>query len=258
MGYRFRLCLLLIFALGSAGCSKQALLEKIASPEQQAAAKGYIDLLRQHQYESIEKAMDPSLAGPTLHESLVAMAAAIPDGDPTTVTLVGAQTFSTTSYSTVNVTLEYHFASQWLLANVATKTQGGATTIVGFHIDTRVTSLEEQNKFTLTHKSPLQYLLLVFAVVIPLFILFALIVCIRTRIARKKWLWILFILVGAGKIAVDWTTGEFSVQILSFQLFGASAYAPLYGAWTVAVSVPLGAIVFLLDRKRLSAGSGGT
>jgi hypothetical protein len=55
-----------------------------------------------------------------------------------------------------------------------------------------------------------------------------------------------------GKFSVNWTTGQWAVSLTSVQLFCASAFAPLYGPWTIAVSLPLGALVFLLLRRRLS------
>ncbi|MBI1397584.1 MAG: hypothetical protein GC151_16545 [Betaproteobacteria bacterium] len=79
--------------------------------------------------------------------------------------------------------------------------------------------------------------------------LYALVACIRTRVPRRKWLWIVFIVLGVGKLAVDWTIGECRVFPASMQLFSASAFSSPYGPWTVAVSLPVGAIEFLLYRK---------
>jgi hypothetical protein len=56
-------------------------------------------------------------------------------------------------------------------------------------------------------------------------------------------------LLGVGKFAVNWTTGQWGFMPLSFQLFSAGAFAPLYGAWTLSISLPIGAIWFLLRRK---------
>ena len=68
---------------------------------------------------------------------------------------------------------------------------------------------------------------------------------------RRKWIWILFILFGIGQFAINWTTGQWSVKLLQLQLFGAGTFAPLFGPWTVFVSLPVGAIIFLLQRKKL-------
>jgi hypothetical protein len=239
--------------LAIVGCSPQTLLEKFTTPEEQAAAKGYIELLRQQQYEAVEKAMDPSLTGPSMRQTLVAMSAAIPASKPTSVKLIGAQRFKSTSFSTVNLTFEFQYPANWLVTNVAFKQQGGARTIIGLRVYPQSTSLEERNKFRLTGKTPLEYLVLALAVMVPLFIIYTLIVCIKTKLRGKKWPWVLFILFGFGKFAVDWTTGESSFGLLSVQLFGASAAAQLYGPWILAASVPIGAIMFLLKKKQLSA-----
>jgi hypothetical protein len=239
--------------IGIAGCSKQELLQKFASPEEQAVARSYFDLLRQQQYEAIEKAMDPSISGPSVHQTLVAMAAAMPAGNPISVTLVGAQRFKSTDYSTVNLSFEYRFPAKWLVTNVALKNQGNRTTIVGFHIYPEAASLQEQYRFTLGGKAPLQYLVLALAIVVPVFILYALVVCIRTRLKGKKWPWILFILLGFGRFSVNWTTGHWSFGLVSIQLFGVSGAAQLYGPWIIAVSFPIGAVIFLLRKKTLGA-----
>lgn len=54
------------------------------------------------------------------------------------------------------------------------------------------------------------------------------------------------------KFSVDWTTGQWGIMPLSFQLLGAGAFAPAYGSWVISVSLPLGAIIFMMKRKGLS------
>jgi len=238
--------------IGIVGCSKQVLLQKFASPEEQAVAKDDFNLLRQQQYDAIEKMMDPSISGPSVHQTLVAMAASIPDGNPTSVTLVAAQRIKSADYSTVNLTFEYQFPAKWLLTNVALKKRDSSTTIVGFHVYPRSASLQEQNKFTLGHKAPFQHLILALAIAVPLFILCTLVVCIKTKLRGKKWPWILFIIFGVGKVAVNWTTGQWSFGLISIQLFGASGVARPYGPWIFAVSFPIGAVIFLIGKGKLS------
>ncbi len=256
--------LLLLFA----GCSQSDLVQKFASPEDQALAKSYIDLLRQHRFEDIEKVADSSIGGASLHNTLVKMAALIPPGEPTSVTLVGAHRSSVNlvgahrmniaDSSTVNLTFEYGFSGKWLVINVAVKRQGGSTTIVGFRVIPQPASLEEQNKFTLIGKTQIQYLVFTLTIILPLLTLYVLVVCVRTKLKGRKWPWVLFIIFGFGKFAVNWTTGQWAFAPLSLQLFSASAFAPLYGQWTFAISFPLGAATFLLLRRRLSAPAVGS
>jgi hypothetical protein len=63
----------------------------------------------------------------------------------------------------------------------------------------------------------------------------------------------LFILFGVGNFALDWTTGEWQFAPLHVHLLSASVSANLYGPWVLSVSVPLGALLFLWRRRRLSA-----
>lgn len=244
---------LLLLAL--AGCNQADMIQKFASPADETLAKGYIDLLRQQRFEDIEKAADPSIAGSALHDTLVQMATFIPSGEPSTIRLVGAHRMSKDDSLTVNLTYEYGFSGKWILTNVAVKNHGGKTTIVGLSVVPQPASLEEQNRFALAGKAPIQYLIFALAIVFPLLTLWALIVCVRTKFKGRKWPWVLFVIFGFGKFAVNWTTGEWVFAPLAFQLFSAGAMAPLYGQWTIAIALPVGAVTFLALRKKLNAAA---
>jgi hypothetical protein len=68
---------------------------------------------------------------------------------------------------------------------------------------------------------------------------------------KKKWLWLIFIVLGIGKLVVNWTTGQVFFSELAIQLPAGGAGAQAYGPWQVYASIPLGAITFLIRRKRL-------
>jgi hypothetical protein len=243
-------CLMLLLA----SCSQQELMQKLASPIEQATARAYIDQLRSRDFAGIEKAADTTIAGPALDATLEKMADLIPSEAPVAVKLVGAQRSVMSGVTTLNLTFEYQFPGRWVVANVATKSKEGTTTIVGFHVHPESSSLESANRFTLSGKSALQYVVLGAAIVATIFTLVVLVVCIKTKMKRRKWLWILFILFGIGKLSVNWTTGQWAFMALAAQLFSASAAAmPAYSPWMVSVSLPLGAILFLVNRRRLQA-----
>ncbi len=132
---------------------------------------------------------------------------------------------------------------------------GGTRSIVGFNVTPEAQSLESQNRFTLSNKSALQYTVLALAPLAALLTLYALVVCIRTRLAGRKWPWVLFILFGFGNLSVNWNTGQWGLTPLALQLFSASASAQIYSPWNIAVSLPIGAICFLLLRQKLRAQS---
>jgi hypothetical protein len=235
-----------------AACSQEEILQKIASPADQAIARKYIDDLRTLDFVDIEKVADPSIADELAGGTLAKMAALIPATTPTSVTLVGANRFSSGSAGTVlNLTFEYQFGSQYLLTNVATKTKRGVMTIVGFRVQPETASLETQNQFRLSGRSALQYAVLGGAIIAAIFTLVVLVICIRTKMKRRKWLWILFVLFGFGKLSVNWATGQWGVMVLAAQLFSASGTAAFFGPWIVSVSLPVGAVIFLINRRIL-------
>ena len=93
--------------------------------------------------------------------------------------------------------------------------------------------------------------MLTYAVCVALFTLVVLVVAAKTKMKRRKWLWILFIIFGIGKFSVNWTTGQWGVQFFALQLFSASSYSDLYGPWIISASLPIGAVIFLLRRNSI-------
>jgi hypothetical protein len=252
MIYRYAAGVFLMLLLAS--CSQEELMQRLASPDEQASARAYIDQLRSRDFTAIEKSADSTIAGPALDGTLGKMADLFPIGPPHSVKLVGAQRSSMSGVTTLNLNFEYQFPGRWVVANVATKSKEGVTTIIGFHVYPESSSLESANRFTLSGKSVLQYVVLGAAIAAGLFTLVVLVVCIRTKMRRRKWLWILFILFGLGKLSVNWTTGQWGFMALAVQLFGVSAVAAsTYSPWMVSVSLPLGAALFLINRRRLQA-----
>jgi hypothetical protein len=245
--------LLAVAAMVLTGCDQASMINKMMPPKAEEAAKNYIELLGQHRFEDIENNLDRSIVTPETRDMLSRMAQMIPAQQPKSIKVVGLNVFSGPNVSTVNITFQYEYQSKWLLINVATQKKGNVTSIIGFNVSELTDSLENINRFKLTDKTMLQYTVLVLAITVPIFCIYALVMCIRTRMERRKWLWVLFVLFGVAKLSVNWTTGEWAINLLSINLLGVSALAPAYGPWIISVSLPLGAIIFLLRRKNLLA-----
>ena len=87
---------------------------------------------------------------------------------------------------------------------------------------------------------------------VPVLIVWSLIRWIKTPMRSFKWLWIIFILVGFCVLSLNWSTGEVAIQIVTIRVpVVTPGRAGPYAPWTLTVSVPLGAIVFLLWRGAL-------
>ena len=232
------------------GCSKEDMLSKFASPEDQARAKSYLSQIHNHDFSAIERDIDPSLKSVITPDLLEKMANFTPTGDPTSIKLVGAQENNSPGSRSINITFEYDWGDKWFIENLAVREKDGVNTVIGLHVFSIPKSMEEQNKFTLGGKTVVQYAILVAAVGAVVLTLYALVACIRTKHLRRKWLWVLFILVGFGSVGVNWTTGQTGYQILQIKLFSAGAAAEFYGPWIITLGIPVGAIWFLLRRRQ--------
>jgi hypothetical protein len=225
-------------------------MKKFAPPEAVSIARSYVEMLRQGKFDQIEHDLDSSTQDPHAQDTFAKMAAVFPAEATKSVKVVGANVFYGPEYSRTNITLEYEFPSKWLLANVVTQKKGPVSTIVGFNVTPIRDSLENLNTFTLVGKNAIQYAIFTIAVCSLLFSFYIFVLCARTRAVKLKWLWMLFILVGVGRLAVNWTTGEWAFTLFAVQIPCIAANRPLYGPWTVAAFMPIGAILFLNYRWR--------
>jgi hypothetical protein len=248
---RFKYLVGVAFFVFLLGCDYAAMMRKWTPPEAEANARNYVELLRQGKFERIEHDLDTSVTDSNIRDTFAKMAALFPAGDPESVKVVGAHTFHGQGYSTADITLEYQFPNKWLLVSVATQSKGDVSTITGFHVNPMADSLENLNEFSLRGKGAGQYLILTCTVCALLFSLYVLVLCVRAKTLKTKWLWMLFILVGLARLAVNWTTGEFTFTLFGFQIPCVAATRTLYGPWTVALYLPVGAILFLHHRWKM-------
>ena len=140
-----------------------------------------------------------------------------------------------------NVCFELHYPVLWLLADGAAQNTHGHATLVRLNSAPRSDSLENLTRCSLAGKSGAQYAILGCVAAAAVLSVYALV-----RAMRAPGLRLIFILVGFGKLAVDCSTGVLSLKLPALQLCSAAALAPLYRSWSVAVCLPLGALVFLL------------
>ena len=250
-------CLVSAFVIGLllAGCDQKALLEKFVPKDDDAFARRFLDAIRTGDYTAADQMLISSLRGAKSKSGLREINRVLAYGEPVSVEITGCNVFTNASSQgttrTTNLSYQIHFPDSWAAGNIAIGHQGSSTAIVDSHFRSIPDSLEVLNRFTFARKSVVHYLVFALCIAIPLLILVALIVCIRSRI-RRKWLWIIFILLGFVQFRFDWSSGHFNVQPISLALFGASAFRPgPYAPWTLGFAIPVGAILFLALRRRV-------
>lgn len=253
------LLLLLCGTLPLASCSptegfKESWAYRFVPKDKVDLAKRYVAALQDGKIGIVEDDLDPSYFDTSIETTLNKIVALFPKEKPRSVSLIGANVTTNAGGQTLYaITLEYAFSHDWIVANVVLETKAGSNKvwIAGMHVTLLPQSVEELNAFRLKGKSPLHYIALALAILMPLFTLGTAFVAGFSYIPRLKWLWIIFILFGFGQFNLNWTTGQTGFVPLAFEFLGAMYAQPGFaGPVIISFGIPVGAILFWMRRGR--------
>lgn len=229
-------------------CDQQSLMQRFVPQAEEAAARAYVEDIRTHNYAPVKAVLDQRISSGAASR-LQKMTGVMSPSKPLSVKIVGSHTMSFNGETRYDFSWEYEFPGKWVLAQIQMNKRNGKINITAVYFTPMDRSLEQQNAFTLANKTPFHYLTLLAAILFPLFSLATAIVCWRTKVPRRKWLWILFILLGLGQFSLNWVTGEFNLGI-GFQLLGTAWHQELYGPPIIQIGLPVGAMLFWWRRRK--------
>lgn len=162
--------------------------------------------------------------------------------------------FSTNSekFTEYNLSYEYEFENKNILFRTAIKEKNNKFSVVMFNGEILPGKLSELTKFTFENKTFVHYIFLIFAILVPIFIIITLIFMLKSRIITKqKVIWSLIILlVCFPKFVIDWNNGQTDFNLLNFSLLGSSCIKKtLYSAWSISFNIPIGALIYWYRRN---------
>lgn len=139
---------------------------------------------------------------------------------------------------------------RFALAEVVTRMRDGKSEIIGFHVQRINGPAESQNPFTLADKSVGHFAMLLAMVAAVGIMVAALIRIWRSGHFRRRWLWTIGALFGFGTFALNWTTGQFLFQPLTFNvLIAGFIKQPIFAPWILKFGIPVVAIIALLKYR---------
>jgi len=190
---------------------------------------------------------------------MVKIATLLKDADLDSMRLIGVNvgTFGAGNRE-VNLTYEMPTAggSRWVMSSVATRRAGPSVSVTGFSAYPINGPLETLNRFTLSGRSPVHYVWLALALLMPLVTTTVAISVARARGMPRRWLWLFASLIATPEFFINWTTGEVGVRGASFLLFGGAATSAGPAApWIVAFALPVGAGIAYLKMRQWRQGS---
>ena len=247
------LILLLAAVLLLAGCNQAEVFDKFLPKADVSLAKEFVAKVADKDYVALEAAFVSEAKTEGLRSQLDTMTQSLPAGPLRSVKVIGASITKNPGTTISNITLEYEYPGRWLWATVSLERQADQVRLRGITFEPQETSAEAVNSFTFKGKGLLHYVVFVLAVGIPVLVLYALVVCIRTPLAKRKWLWILFILVSWVQFQFNWSSAEWGIRPVSVMLIGAGFFkSGPYAPWNFELAFPLGAILFLIRRPALT------
>jgi hypothetical protein len=249
------LLILLIYPFFFIGCDyKERLknqLKKIVPEETNKFARTYIDILRKGDIEKAEELLDPQVVNSRTQSDLQQCFDYLNKGEPIAIELVGVNIRRINGIKRYYLSYQLQFQNTLLLANFTVVEMSGNNQIFSYRVSTLSKSLEEINAFTFSGKSFRHYIVLLVAAGTPIFIIYTIVLCVRTKM-KRKWLWIIFMLFGVGNYSLYWTSGNMVFQPFTIMLFSAGfSKSGFYGPWIFTISVPIGALVFILMRRKI-------
>jgi len=113
-------------------------------------------------------------------------------------------------------------------------------------------SLKKQHAFGFENKPTINYLFLILMSANLIFIIYTIYALIKTQI-KRKWLWIIGILIGFSRLKLFWTSGEINFDFMSFQILGIGFIkSGQYSSWVLMVSIPIVAIAFWVKQYKIN------
>jgi hypothetical protein len=243
--------LLSSFLLIISGCTFNPFFQDNLPKKDKLFAENYIDVLQSNDIDMARSFFSDELSNSNT-EWLDTIVGKINQEKVKNKKLVYQKIISKNNPYRATLSYELDNSNNWLLIELTIDKINDNYKITGLYYYPMSGTFEDLTTFKIISKPFTHYLMLIISTFVLILIVYALIVCVRAPI-KKKWLWIIFILIGISKISFVWSYGTFDFQLISFQLLGVGVmkYHP-YGSWILSTSIPLGAIVFIFKRKILT------
>ncbi len=239
----------MVVVVGLAGCKGLAGDLKGTSNEAQVAREA-LDALAKGNVDAVLSRWDPTLVDSDITAALGQVAMLFPHEPPRSVRVIGANRGQRTGGGDApakmcTITFESVYAHTMIVSAVVLRTDGSEPQLIGFHSSPAVAGNVkgvgvEQVPFVVTF-----IFLMIGAAGVT-------VAAIRVWIRRRKRLrhrilWLLAISLGLFRVDLMLSVGRIGFQLFAVQLFSVGFWgAARFTSWTLSLSLPVGAIVFLI------------
>jgi hypothetical protein len=201
-------------------CDQRAVIDEMAPEEELTLTKKFVERLQQRDYAAVEAQFEPEALPLGGSAVLPLLADAIPAGSPVSMVIEGVHFLRRTDFRQTELVLQYEFPEQqWLLIEIVHVRKSAAAPLIrAVKLTPLPASLREINAFKPGGKPFAAYLVAGATLAVIALVAVSLIVCLFSANLRWWWkiAWCLAMFTGLGKVAVEWTNGAVSYQLIHF------------------------------------------
>ena len=260
--FEFRYVLCIFIMLPFCVSCKQGEKTDFILQEEADFAQNWLERLRAGDYEYAYNHADEELKADLTPEVFESFVLVYPKENVKNLSLLQWQykkfkSLKSGDFSRYDFVYEYEFENnQYAVVRILLERNENGLSVIGANITRTADSQKNINKFTLMNKSAKYYVILFFALLMPVYSLCMFVLCLCTHFPlRQKIPWLLFISVGFGAVDINWTTGMIHIQLLHIHLLSAAALIRSDFAWHIVFGIPVGAILFWFKRKKILAAA---
>jgi hypothetical protein len=180
----FLSCLILFAGCDFKGYLKKQ-LAKLTPEETDKFARSYIDVLLKGDTEKAEELLDSRGVNSKTQSQLQEIVNLLDKGELISIEVVGVNVLRIRNVIRNTLTYQLQFKDAWLLAIVTIEGTSKNQKIYNLHVKPIPRSLEEINAFTFSGKSYRHYIILLIAIGMPIFIVYTIVLCVRTKMKKN-------------------------------------------------------------------------
>jgi uncharacterized membrane protein YhaH (DUF805 family) len=182
--------------------------------------------------------------------------ALIPAESATSSRLVRWAVFLDRNGRTLSAVHEYIYPTQIVRADTTIAQSEGRWLVSSLTVNAMPRAQADAPFSLAAHSIPF-VLIFVAVFAVPVFIYVTALAVLRRHEMRRRWLWLLFVLVGFTNLSVNGTTEAFFFSPIAFLLFGAgvTTTGAIFDPWNFALSLPIGAVAYWFVGRRQQAAA---
>lgn len=247
--------LLLSFAIACVfinGCDTQKAIEKAVDKNRDSFARSFIDAIVKGDSTALAN-VEPSLINDTAIAIFNQLHMALRIRQQTSAKVIGLNYHWSSNRKKDNYTInyEYRFSDLFVFFSVSvSEVNKGMYLISGFNCGASSQSYSARSHFNFKGKGVIHYLIFLWIVIVPLFVIFTIITVFKTPV-KRKWLWAIGVFMLNFGIIFNWYTGEF-ISDFKFLLLGTYIEQGIvFAPWNFGVALPIGSLLFWYRRRKI-------